>query len=92
MGEGLSPGESRDTVFMLTGMGTWVCKPTYLATDSLTIQESRQEIAQAITECWIKVRGPRHPCVNLSTPQPFRFNDLGDSPQKDTPRDTNSDH
>ena len=43
--EGLSPGESSDTTFMLTGMGTLVGKPAYLATDPLTIQEGWQEIA-----------------------------------------------
>ena len=39
MGEGLSLGEARDTAFTLTGAGTWVSKPVYLATDPLTIQE-----------------------------------------------------
>ena len=73
MGEGLSPDESRDATFVLTGAGTWLGKPAYLATDTLTIQEAQWEIAQAITKCQIKVRGPRHPHVNLLTPQPFRF-------------------
>ena len=77
---------------MLTGVGTWVGKPAYLAADLLTIQEDWWEIAQAITKCQIKARGPRLPCVNLSTQQPFRFDQQGDSPQKDTPRDANSDH
>ena len=39
LGEGLSPGRSRDTAFVLTGAGTWVGKPAYLATDPLTIQK-----------------------------------------------------
>ena len=73
LGEGLSPGKSRDAAFMLTGAGTWVGKPAYLVVDPLTIQEGWPEIAWAITECWIKVRGPGDPCVNLSTPQLFRF-------------------
>ena len=30
---------------MLTGVGTWVGKPAYLAADPLTIQEGWQEIA-----------------------------------------------
>ena len=77
---------------MLTGAGTWVGKPAYLAAEPLTIQEVWQEIARALTKCQIKVRGSRHPHVNLSTPQPFRFDQQGDSPQKDTPRDANSDH
>ena len=68
LGEGLSPDESRDATFMLTGVGTWVGKPAYLATDPLTLQEGQWEIAQAITKCWIKARGPRHPCVNPSNP------------------------
>ena len=51
LGEGLSPGESRDATFMLTGAGTWVGKPAYLATDPLTIQGGWWEIAQAITKC-----------------------------------------
>ena len=73
MGEGLSPDESRDAAFMLTGAGTWVGKPAYLATDPLTIQECWQEIAQAVTKCQIKARGPGHPCMNPLTSQPFRF-------------------
>ena len=73
-------------------MGTWVCKPAYLAADPLTIQEGWWEIAQAITKCQIKARGPGHPYVNPLTPQPFRFDQQGDSPQKDTPRDVNSGH
>ena len=39
LGEALSLGESRGTAFMLTGAGTWVSKPAYLAADSFTIQE-----------------------------------------------------
>ena len=58
---------------MLTGAGTWVGKPAYLAADPLAIQEGWWEIAWAITECWIRARAPRHPHVNLLTPQPFRF-------------------
>ena len=85
MGEGLSLDESRDTTFMFTGVGTWVGKPAYLAADSLTIQEGWWEISQVITECQIKVRGPVHPWVNPLTPQPFRFNQQGDSPQMTPP-------
>ena len=92
LAEGLSPGESRDTTFVLTGVGTWVGKPAYLATDPLTIQEVWWEIAWAVAKCWIKARGQGHPCVNLLNPQLFRFYWQGDSPQKDTPRDINSDH
>ena len=92
LGEGLSLGESRDAAFMLTWVGTWVGKPAYRATDPLTILEGWWEITWAITKCQIKARGPGCPCVNPWTPQPFRFDHLGDSPQKDTPRDANSDH
>ena len=92
LGEGLSLGKSRDAAFMLTGVGTWVGKPAYLAADPLMIQEGQQEIAWAITECQIKARGPGCPHVNMWTPQPFRFDHPGDSPQKDTPRDANLDH
>ena len=67
LGEGLSPDESRDATFVLTGVGTWVGRPVYLAADPLTIQKGWWEIAWAITKCWIKVRGPRHPCVKPST-------------------------
>ena len=41
MGEGLSLGEARDATFTLIGAGTWVGKPAYLATDSLTIKEGQ---------------------------------------------------
>ena len=92
LGEGLSLGESGDTAFMLTGVGTWVSKPAYLATDPLTIQEGWQEITQVVTECQIKTRGPGCPHVNPLTSQPFRFNHSGDSPLKNTPGDANSDH
>ena len=92
MGEGLSWGESRDATFVLTGVSTWVGKLVYLAMDPLTIQEGWWEIARAITKWQIMARDPGHPCVNPLTPQPFRFDHLGDSAQKDTPRDANSDH
>ena len=39
LGEGLSLGKARDAAFILTGVGTWVGKPDYLAADPLTIQE-----------------------------------------------------
>ena len=85
LGEGLSPDESRDAAFMLTGAGTWVGKPAYFATDPLTIQEGQQEVDQAITKCQIKVRGPGHPYVNPLTPQSFRFDQQGDSPRRNIP-------
>ena len=39
LGQDLSLGEARDATFTLTGAGTWVGKPAYLAADPLTIQE-----------------------------------------------------
>ena len=71
LGEGLTLDGARDATFLLTGVGTWVGKPAYLATDPMTIQESLQAIAQVITDCQVKVRGPGHWHVNLQTQQPF---------------------
>ena len=92
MGEGLNPDESRDAASVLSGVGMLVGKPTYLATDPLAIQKGWPEISQDIKKCQIKARGPGHQCMNLSTPQPFRFDKWGDSPQKYTPRVADSDH
>ena len=39
LGEGLTLGKARDVAFLLTGAGTWVGKPAYLAADPMTIQE-----------------------------------------------------
>ena len=85
LGEGLSLGKVRDTIFTLTGVGTWVCKPAYHAADPLTIQEGWQAITQTITECQIEVRGPGQPHLHLLTLQPLRFHCPGYSPQKDHP-------
>ena len=38
-GEGLTLDKARDATFLLTGVGTWVGKPTYLGADPMTIQE-----------------------------------------------------
>ena len=51
MGEGLTTDKARVAVFLLTGAGTWVGKLAYLATDSMTIQEGKRAIAQAILDC-----------------------------------------
>ena len=69
----------------------WVGKPAYLSADPMMIQEAQQAITQAVTDCCIKARGPGHPCVNLSTQQPFRFDHLRSSPMKDTIGDGGSD-
>ena len=91
LGEGLSLGRSRDTTIILMGWAFGsVNQPILL--HPLTIQKGPWEIAQAITECWIKARSPGCPRVNPLTPQPFKFDLLGDSSQKDTPGDANSDH
>ena len=83
MGEGLTADEARDAAFLLTGTGMWVGKSAYLATKPMTIQEGWQAIAQSVTDCWVKARGPGHPCVNLPVQQPFRFDCLRGSPVKD---------
>ena len=90
MGEGLMVDEARDTAFLLTGAGTWVGKSAYLAADPMTIQEGRWAIAQAVTDCQVKVRGPGCPCVNLLAQQPFRFDPPRGSPMKDTSWDGGS--
>ena len=51
MGEGLMADEARDAAFLLTGAGTQVGKSSYLTADSVTIQEGRWAITQAITGC-----------------------------------------
>ena len=50
MGESLTTDEAKDATFLLTGAGTWVGKPAYLTTDTMTIQEGRRAIAQAISD------------------------------------------
>ena len=40
LGEDLTLDEARDATFLLTGVGMWVGKPTYLAADAMTFQES----------------------------------------------------
>ena len=65
MGGGLTADEARDATFLLTGAGMWVGKSAYLTTDPMTIQEGRRAIAQAVSDRWVKARGPGHPRVNL---------------------------
>ena len=73
--------ETRDAAFLLTGVGTWVGKPAYLTANPMTIQEGQRAIAQAVTDCQVKVRGPGHPHVNPLSQQPFRFDHTGGSPK-----------
>ena len=89
--EGLTPDEARDAAFLLTGAGMWVRKLAYLTADPITIQEGRRAIAQALTDCQVKARGPGHPHVNLLAQQPFQFDPLRGSPLKDASRDGCSD-
>ena len=81
MGEDLTKDEAKDATFLFTEVGTWVGKPAYLAANPMTIQEGQWANAQAITDCQVKVRGPGHPCVNLLTQQPFRFDHTRGYPQ-----------
>ena len=92
MGEGLRADKARNATFLLTGAGMWVGKSAYLTTDPMTIHEGRRAIAQAISDNGVKVRGPRHPRVNLPAHQPFCFNPLRNSPPKDMPRDDGSNY
>ena len=71
MGEGLTTDEVRDAAFLLTGAGTWVGKSAYLAADSMTIQEGKRAIAQAILDHRVKARGSGYSCVNLPAQQPL---------------------
>ena len=91
-GEGLTLGKARAAAFLLTGAGTWVGKPAYLAADPVTIQEGQWVITQAVTDCQVKARGAGHLNVNPLTQQPFRFDCPRDSPWNDTPREASSDH
>ena len=91
MGEGLTVDEARDVTFLLTGAGTWVGKLAYL-TDSMTIQEGKRAIAQAILDCQVKARGPGCPRVNLLAQQPFWFSPPGSSPPKDASGDCSSNY
>ena len=50
MGDGLTADKARDAAFLLTGAGMWVGKLAYLTVDSLTIQEGKRAIAQAISD------------------------------------------
>ena len=86
LGEGLTTDEVRDATFLLTRVGVWVGKPAYIATNPMAIQEGSQAITQAITDHHKKARGLGHPCINLSTQQPFRFDHPRSSPIKDIPR------
>ena len=40
-------------------------KSAYLTTDPVTFQEGKRAIIQTVLDNRVKVRGPRHPHVNL---------------------------
>ena len=92
MGEHLTMDEARDATFLLMGAGMWVGKLAYLAADSMTIQEGKRAIAQAISDHQVKARGPGHPHVNLPVQQPFWCNPPKSLPPKDTSGDCSSDY
>ena len=62
-----------------------------LATDPMTIREGRRAIAQAVTDCGVKARGPGCPHVNLLAKQPFWFDPPNGSPLKNVSGDGGSD-
>ena len=64
MGEGLKVDEARDATFLPTGAGMWVGKLAYLTANSMTVQEGRRAIAQAVLDNRVKARGPGCPRVN----------------------------
>ena len=83
MKEGQKVDEARDAAFLLTGVGMWVGKLSYLTADPMTILEGRRAIAQAILDNRVKARGPGHPQVNPLAQQPFKFNTPRTSPPRD---------
>ena len=91
-GEGLTADEARDATFLLTGAGMCVGKSAYLITDPMTIQEGKGAIAQAVSDCQVKVRGPGCPHVNPPAQQPFQFDPPRSFPPKDASGDCSSDH
>ena len=92
MGEGLKADEARDAAFLLTGAGTWVGKAAYLTADPMTIQEGKRAIAQAVSDNWVKARGPGCLQANLPAWQPFQFYAHRASPPKDVSGDCSSDY
>ena len=84
--------KARDAAFLLTGAGTWVEKLAYLMADSMTIQEGKRAITQAVLDYQVKVRGPGCPHVNLAAQHPFWFNPHESSPPKHASGDCSSDY
>ena len=81
LGEGLSLGEVRDTLFTLSGAICWVGKQALLSANPVSLGEGWWLITQAITERCIKPRGPGHPCIIPHASTLFNFSNQGWSPQ-----------
>ena len=73
LGEGLSLGEPRDTMFMLLGAISWNGKQAQLNANPWSLQEDQQLIAKAIMEQYIVARGPGCPHSHLPMRLPFTF-------------------
>ena len=73
LGEGLNLGEARDAAFTLSGIIAWVGKQVQISTKPVSLADSRQLIAQAITKGPIKPRGPDHPWSIPPASMPFNF-------------------
>ena len=69
-----------------------VGKLAYLTANPMTILEGKRAIAHAVSVNRVKVRGSGHSHVNLPAQQPFQFNALRTSPQKDMSGDCGSDY
>ena len=80
LGEGLSLGEVRDTVFILSEIIAWVGKQVQLNTKPVSLGEGRQLIIQAIMKGNIEPRGSGHPCSIPSALVPFSFHNQDLSP------------
>ena len=58
----------------------------------MTIREGQWAIDQAVTDHWVKARGPGHPCVNPPAQQPFKSDCSRGSPIRDASGDGGSNH
>ena len=88
-GEGLSLGKVRDAMFTLSGAIGWVGKSAHLNTHPLSLQEGHWVIALAITDWWVKARGPGCPHSHQVIPKTFRFCGRDESPQEERSHSTN---
>ena len=73
LGEGLSLGEAQDPTFTLSGAISWVGKQAQLSAKPVSLGDSWQLIAQAITKGHIKPRGPGHLHSIPPASTPFNF-------------------